>query len=94
MEAPKKEEAPKPKMYRAVDEHGMIYTFLPCPRKAKGTRGHHPMNVYANFRSTIREARKQIGPISGRQWVKFRKFGSKAYRAWKAKQLTEGILNE
>lgn len=67
--------------------------FLPCPRKVKGTRGHHPDNVYAQWRSPMRDARRQISFISGRQWVKFRKFGSKAYRAFKAKSL-EGIIND
>lgn len=77
-----------------VDEHDMIFLFMPCPRKLKGMRGHHPNNDYATWRSPMRDARRQVGPISGRQWVKFRKFGSKAYRAFKAKQLMEGIINE
>ena len=57
--------------------------FLPSPRKAPGTRGHNPDNQYAQWRSPMREARRSVGWPSGRQWIKFRKFGSKAYRAYR-----------
>jgi len=89
MEAPKKEK--RPKVYRVVDKHGMIFTFLPSPRKLRGTRGHNPENHYAGWRAPLREARRQIGWQTGRQWRKFRKFGMKAYRKHIATQTDRGI---
>ena len=89
MEAPKKETPPK--VYKAVDRHGMIYLFMPSPRKTRGTRGHNPLCRYAEFRSPMREARREVQWPSGRQWVKFRKFGLKAYRKHVALQTDRGI---
>lgn len=76
------------------DRKANTVMFLRSPRKEKGKRGHHPDNKYALWRSPMREARRKVGHLSARQWVRFRKFGAKAYRAFKAKQLTEGIINE
>ena len=92
MEARKKET--RPRVYRVALPDGQVVLFMPCPRKVKGTRGHNPDNHYAARRSPMRDARRQIGPISGRQWVKFRKFGSKAYRAFKNQQTMGGIIND
>lgn len=62
----------------------MKVMFLRSPRKAKGTRGHNPECKYAAWRSPMREARRKLGWPTGRQWVKFRKFGTKAYKKWQA----------
>lgn len=75
------------------DRKANTVMFLRSLRKAKETRGHHPDNKYAQWRSPMRDARRKIGPISGRQWVKFRKFGSKAYRAFKNQQTMGGIID-
>lgn len=89
-------EAPQPEkkktIYKMVDKYGMIFFFLPSPRKLKGTRGHNPDNQYAAYRSPMRDARRQVNWPGGRQWVKFRKFGAKAYRKWKSEQL--GVVSE
>ena len=82
------------KVLAECDRKANTVLFLRSPRKLPGTRGHNPDTQYARWRSPMRDARRQVGPISGRQWVKFRKFGSKAYRAFKAKQSMEGIINE
>ncbi len=65
--------------------------FLVSPRKVPGTRGHNPANQYAAWRNPMRDARRKLSPISGRQWVKFRKFGSKAYRQLVLEQETRGM---
>ena len=69
----------------------MKVMFLPCPRKPKGTRGHNFLNTYAMWRNPMRDARRKVGPISGRQWVKFRKFGAKAYRKYILDRESRGI---
>ena len=79
------------KIYRVALPDGQIVLFLPCPRKLKGTRVHHPDNHYAHYRSAMREARRKVSPISGRQWVKFRKFGAKAYREYVLDRETRGM---
>jgi hypothetical protein len=74
-------------------KEGWVIRFLPSPRKAPGTRGHNPDNQYAAWRSPMRDARREVGWPSGRQWVKFRKFGSKAYRKHLASG-AGGAINE
>ena len=66
--------------------------FLSSLRKEKGTRGHNPTNRYALWRSPMRDARRQVGPISGRQWVKFRKFGQKAYKKFMEQKTLGGMI--
>jgi len=87
----------KPTAYRVADRHGMIFLFLPTPRKAKGTRGHHPKNAYATWRSPKRLLRRQLikaGVIlrSGRSWVKYKKSAQKAYRQYKQDETMGGLL--
>lgn len=82
------------KVLAECDRKANTVMFLRSPRKEKDKRGHHPDNQYAVWRSTMREARRKVGHLSGRQWVRFRKFGAKAYRAFKAKQLMEGIISD
>ena len=65
--------------------------FLRCPRKLKATRGHNPDNKYAKWRNPLRDARRKFGKISGRQWVKFRKYGQKAYRQYVKTQTDRGM---
>ena len=72
------------KVLAECDQKANTVRFLQSPRKTKGSRGHNPANQYAAWRNPMREARRKIGWPSGRQWVKFRKFGSKAYRNFKA----------
>jgi len=66
--------------------------FLPCPRKNPGTRGHNPNNEYAKWRNPLRDARRKLAPISGRQWVKFRKFGQKAWKKMQEEKTLGGML--
>ncbi len=89
MDKPKKEK--RLKVYRVVDKYGMIFTYLPCPRKLRGTRGHNPDNKYAFWRKPMREARRKIGWLTGRQWRKFRKFAGLAYRQHVKTQTDRGM---
>jgi hypothetical protein len=75
----------------------MKVMYLPCPRKLKDTRGHHPDNEYAKWRSPKRSLRRQLvtaGVIlkSGRSWIKYRKSAAKAYRQYQDDQTMGGIL--
>jgi len=72
------------KILAECDRKAATVQFLRSPRKVKDTRGHNPENKYAFWRSPMREARRAVGWISGRQWAKFRKFGQKAYRKYQA----------
>lgn len=54
-----------------------------CDRKA-ATVLFLPASKYMPWRNPMRDARRQMGWPSGRQWVKVRKFGAKAYRKFKA----------
>lgn len=83
----------RPQALKGVDRHGMIFIFLPCPQKAEDSRGHNPNNTYATWRNPMRDARRQVGWPSGRQWRKFRKFGQKAYRAYQEAQTMGGIID-
>ena len=70
----------------------MKVMFLRSPRKQPGTRGHNPDNQYATWRAPMREARRKLGWPSGRQWVKFRKFGTKAYKKYQEEKTMGGLI--
>ena len=75
------------------DRKANTVRFLRSPRRAKGTRGHNPDNQYATWRSPMREARRKIGWLTGRQWVKFRKFGQKMYRKMQDAKTMGGMID-
>ena len=66
--------------------------FLRSPRKADGTRGHHPDNSYAVWRNPLRDARRKLGGMSGRQWTLFRKYGQKAWRQMQRETTMGGTI--
>lgn len=80
------------KILAECDRKAGTVLFLRSPRKTKGTRGHNPDNKYAIWRAPLREARRKMGWPLGRQWVKFRKFGSKAYKKFVAAKAERGIV--
>ncbi len=79
------------KILAECDRKTNTIRFLRSPRKLKENRGHNPDNKYAVWRNPMREARRKIRWPSGRQWVKFRKFGSKAYRRHILEQEARGM---
>lgn len=68
--------------------------FLRSPCKEPGARGHHPDNQYAKWRNPLRDARRKFGKISGRQWVKFRKYGQKAFKKYQEEKTMGGLIVE
>ena len=79
------------KILAECDRKANTVRFLRSPRKAKGARGHNPEATYASWRAPMREARRAIGWLTGRQWIKFRKFGTKAYRQHQASFTDRGM---